>query len=213
MDLLVLAKEPVPGRVKTRFCPPCSPAEAAGLAEAALADTLDAAVSCGAERVLLVLEGRPGTWCPPGVVVKPQAAGSLDARLAHAWTLTVGPALQIGMDTPQVSAGDLDAAFATLARPEVAAVLGPAEDGGWWAVGMCRARPEAFLGVATSRPDTGARQHRRLVELGLHTELLDCHRDVDTWRDATAVAASCRSGRFAAAVSAVSARVAECAPS
>ena len=44
MDLIVLAKEPVPGRVKTRLCPPCTPVEAASIAAAALADTLDAAV-------------------------------------------------------------------------------------------------------------------------------------------------------------------------
>ena len=64
VDLLVLAKEPVAGRVKTRLCPPCSPTEAAAVAEAALADTLAAAVATGADRVVVSLDGdlvtRPG---------------------------------------------------------------------------------------------------------------------------------------------------------
>jgi uncharacterized protein len=55
--VLVLAKEPVPGRVKTRLCPPCTAAQAAQLAEAALADTLEAVARCDAGRRLLALDG------------------------------------------------------------------------------------------------------------------------------------------------------------
>ncbi|MGH9230581.1 MAG: TIGR04282 family arsenosugar biosynthesis glycosyltransferase, partial [Acidimicrobiales bacterium] len=167
MNLVVLAKDPVPGRVKTRLCPPCSPADAALVAEAALADTLDAALASGADRVVLALDGRPGPWCPPGVAVVGQGHGTLDRRLAHVWAHGAGrgPALQVGMDTPQVSAGDLDRAMAALADERVDAVLGPAADGGWWALGMRRPRPEAVLGVPTGRTDTGARQAARLAEL------------------------------------------------
>lgn len=200
MDLIVVAKQPVPGRVKTRLCPPCSPGEAATLAAASLADTLAAACASGADRVVLALDGRPGPWCPPGVVVVPQGDGGLDRRLTAAWTAAPGPALQVGMDTPQVGAADLDAAMGALADHPVDAVLGPATDGGWWAVGLRRAHPRAFLGVPTSRPDTGARQHARLVELGLRTRLLDTRRDVDTWADALAVSAHAPATRFAAAV-------------
>ncbi|MEO7428840.1 MAG: DUF2064 domain-containing protein, partial [Acidimicrobiales bacterium] len=104
MDLVVLAKEPLPGRVKTRLSPPCSPDEAAGLAAAALADTLGAALATSADRVILALDGAPGPWCPPGVVIVPQGNGDLAARLETAWSATTGPTLQIGMDTPQVGA-------------------------------------------------------------------------------------------------------------
>jgi glycosyltransferase A (GT-A) superfamily protein (DUF2064 family) len=200
VDLIVLAKEPVPGRVKTRLCPPCSPAEAAALAAAALADTLDAATASGADRVVLALDGRAGPWCPPGVDVVGQGGGGLDRRLATAWTATGGPAVQVGMDTPQVSAGDLDAVMAALAAPGVDAVLGPATDGGWWTVGLRRSRTDAFLGVPTSRPDTGARQHARLVALGLRTRTLPACTDVDSWADALAVAAGAPGTRFAACV-------------
>src|SRR4051812_23023435 len=107
--LLVMAKAPVPGRVKTRLCPPCDPVQAAAIAEAALADTLDAVAGCGVERRLLALDGEPGDWLPAGFEVVPQVGASFAARLAAAWTEVDGPGLQIGMDTPQVAATSLDA--------------------------------------------------------------------------------------------------------
>jgi glycosyltransferase A (GT-A) superfamily protein (DUF2064 family) len=200
VDVIVLAKEPVAGLVKTRLCPPCSPGEAAGLATAALADTLAAAAGSGADRVVLALAGRPGPWCPPGVTIVPQGEGGLDRRLGTAWAATSGPALQIGMDTPQVTAADLAAAMATLATPGTDAVLGRATDGGWWAVGLRRPHPLAFRGVPTSMTDTGARQHARLTALGLRTRSLPTCTDVDTWPDALAVAAAAPETRFGAAV-------------
>jgi rSAM/selenodomain-associated transferase 1 len=203
VDLLVLAKEPRPGRVKTRLTPPCSPEEAAAIAEAALADTLDAAMASGADRVLVALDGRPGAWCPPGAVVVPQGDGDLARRLTTAWVATDGPALQIGMDTPQVRASELAEAMDALLQPQIDAVLGPAADGGWWALGLRRQHPGAFTGIATSRSDTGAHQRRRLADLGLRTATLREQRDVDHWSDAVAVAAACEGGAFAAAVAAV----------
>jgi hypothetical protein len=200
MDLLVLAKEPVPGRVKTRLCPPCTPDQAAAVAAAALADTLAAACASGADRVVLALDGRPGDWCPPGITVVDQGRGDLAARLTRAWTATAGPGLQIGMDTPQVGPGDLDAGMATLSAPGVDAVLGPAADGGWWAIGLRRPHPRTFTGIATSRHDTGARQAERLAALGFRTRRLPVARDVDTWEDALAVAALDPGSSFAAAV-------------
>ncbi len=206
----MFAKEPVPGLAKTRLCPPCSPTEAARLAEAALADTLDSALGSGADRVVLALEGRPGAWCPPGVVVVGQGHGALDRRLAHALSHGTGrgPALLVGMDTPQVSVADLDRAMAALVDVLVDAVLGPATDGGWWALGMRRPRPEAVLGVPTSRPDTGARQAARLAVLGLRTRRLERRSDIDTWPDALAVAAEAPWTRLAAAVRSLGAPIA-----
>jgi uncharacterized protein len=209
VHLVVVAKEPVPGRVKTRLCPPCSPVEAARVAEAALADTLDAALASGADRVVLALDGRAGPWCPPGVVVIGQGHGTLDRRLAHTWSQIAGrgPALLIGMDTPQVSAADLNRAMAELDDDRVDAVLGPATDGGWWALGMRRPRPEAVLGVPTSLPDTGTRQAARLAALGLRTRPLEPQTDIDTWPDAVAVAMQAPATRVAEAVRSQMARL------
>lgn len=200
MELIVIAKEPRPGEVKTRLCPPCTPRDAAAVAAAALADTLDAACASGADRVVLALDGRPGPWCPAGVDVVGQGHGDLDRRLTRAWAAVTAPAVQIGMDTPQATAADLDDAMAALDTPGVDAVLGPALDGGWWAIGMRRPHRRAFVGVPMSRPDTGARQRQRLTDLGLRTQHLAARRDVDTWTDALAVAADAPGTRFADAV-------------
>jgi uncharacterized protein len=211
-DLIVMAKQPLPGRVKTRLCPPCTPVEAAALAAAALADTLDAALASAAGRVVLALDGRPGPWCPPGVEVVGQGSGPLDRRLTTAWAAAAtGPAVLIGMDTPQVTAAGLDAALDALADHDAA--LGPAADGGWWAVGLRTPHPRAFAGVPMSRADTGARQHARLTALGLRTAPLPVRTDVDTWDDAVAVARAAPGGRFAAAVDAVLSRFDAVAPS
>ena len=84
MRLIVIAKEPVPGRVKTRLCPPCTPDDAARLAAAALADTFAAVQPAPADARTVVLDGHPGGWIPAGFDVIPQRAGGLDARLALA---------------------------------------------------------------------------------------------------------------------------------
>lgn len=200
MDLLVLAKTPVPGRVKTRLCPPCTPAEAAELAEAALADTLAAAMATGADRVLVALSGSAGNWVPPGVTIVDQGSGPLERRLARAWSHVQGAGLQIGMDTPQVSAALLDSAMGVLCRADVDAVLGLAEDGGWWAIGLRPPDPTVFLDIPTSRSDTGPRQLRRLAAAGRRTALLPALRDIDTHADAVAVARLAPATRFARAL-------------
>ncbi len=201
--VLVVAKEPVPGKVKTRLCPPCSPAQAASLAEAALHDTFDAAIACGADEVIAALDGAPGAWLPEGVRIVAQPPLSFAQRLEAVWSATEGPGVQIGMDTPQVSAELLDDAIERLGETGTDAVLGPATDGGWWAIGLRRHQPGVFRGVPMSRPDTGRHQRRRLVELGLRVRPLPRLRDVDHFDDARSVAAAAPASRFAAAVRAL----------
>ena len=196
MHVLVMAKSPVPGRVKTRLCPPCTPQEAAALAEAALADTLDAVASCGAGRRILALDGAPGPWLPPGFDVVAQAAGGLDRRLAAAWAFAGGPGLQIGMDTPQVTAGLLDNSLAALDSSPAA--LGHAVDGGWWAIGLRTADQRVFLGVPMSTSRTGALQHARLRALELGVAPLPTLVDMDTAADLPGVIAGASAIRTAA---------------
>ena len=66
VQVVVIAKEPRPGAVKTRLCPPLTPEQAAELAEAALADTCRVIAGTGAQFRVMALEGRPGPWMPPG---------------------------------------------------------------------------------------------------------------------------------------------------
>lgn len=198
--LLVIAKSPLPGRSKTRLCPPCTPAQAAALAEAALADTLAAAAATPCAGRRLVLDGAPGEWLPPGFEVVPQSGGGLGARLAAAFAGCEGPALLIGMDTPQVTPALLGESLERLAMPGVDAVLGPAEDGGYWAIGMREPDPRAFAGVPMSSERTGRCQLRALRRLGLAVEGLPALRDVDRIADAEAAAAAAPGGRFARAL-------------
>ncbi|PIM69124.1 glycosyltransferase [Streptomyces sp. JV178] len=191
--LLVIAKEPRPGRVKTRLCPPFSPAEAAALAEAALVDTLAAVAATPADRRVLVLDGEPGPWLPPGFDVVPQRGGGLDERLAAAFAGCDGPALLVGMDTPQITPELL-----TVDLAACDAYFGPAQDGGFWALGLAAPDPELLRGVPMSTSATGAVQRARLTAAGLRVRDLPVLRDVDTADDAEAVAAVAPHGRFAA---------------
>ncbi|MEU5213104.1 DUF2064 domain-containing protein [Streptomyces sp. NPDC020742] len=196
--VLVIAKEPLPGRVKTRLTPPYTPAEAAELAEAALYDTLQAVRAMPARRRVVVLDGRPGGWLPAGFDVRPQCPGGLDERLAAAFAGSTGPTLLIGMDTPQVTARLLAPALAPGAWDDCDAWLGRAEDGGFWALGLATPDPRLLRGVPMSTSRTGAAQHDRLTAAGLRVRELPPLCDVDTAADAERVAATVPGGRFAA---------------
>ena len=207
VHLLVLAKAPVAGRVKTRLCPPFTPPQAAGLAEAALRDTLAAVLQTPAVARTVVLDGQPGDWLPPSFTVLPQRGEGLDERLAaaydDAWAQSRAPLLLVGMDTPQVTPALLTAAVEQLLVHGTGAVLGLAHDGGWWALGLRRPDASLLLGVPMSTDGTGAAQRARLVAAGLRVTALRALTDVDTAADAREVAAACPASRFAAALAAV----------
>jgi uncharacterized protein len=194
--LLVIAKEPVPGKVKTRLTPPYTPGQAAEIAASALADTLEAVARTPAARRVLVLDGRPGGWLPGGFEVIAQRGGGLDERLANAFADAGGPAVLIGMDTPQVTPAMLAEASDLLGSHD--AVFGPADDGGFWLLGLREPRSGLLRGVPMSRPDTGAHQRERLR--GLRVATIRTLTDVDTAADAVRVAGQVPGTRFAAAV-------------
>jgi uncharacterized protein len=210
--LLVIAKAPMPGRSKTRLCPPCTPEQAAALAGAALADTLAAVAAVpGSRRRLLVLEGPPGDWVPDGFEVHPQRSGGLGDRLAGAFAAAGEPAFLVGMDTPQISVDHIERGVAALERPTVDAVLGLAPDGGYWAIGLRRPDERVFAGVPMSTDETGAAQRARLAELDLAVAELEPLRDVDTIADARAVATERPDSRFARELAAIGLRPDEAA--
>jgi rSAM/selenodomain-associated transferase 1 len=196
--LVVMAKAPVAGRSKTRLCPPLDHVQAATLAAAALADTLQAVAWTPAARRVLVLDGEPGPWLPDGFELIAQRGRELGERLQNAVRDVGGALLVVGMDTPQLTRALLADALRRLDDPAIDAVLGPTADGGYWTIGLARADPAVFDGVAMSTDRTGAAQRARLEELGLRTATLPALRDVDTFQDATAVAALAPWTRFAA---------------
>jgi glycosyltransferase A (GT-A) superfamily protein (DUF2064 family) len=198
--ILVLAKAPVPGRAKTRLTPPLSEEQAAAVAEAALADTLDAVAASGVERRIIALDGEPGPWLPPGFEIVPQVDGSFNDRLTAAWMHTGGPGLQIGMDTPQVTPELLEASLAAVVDGGHDAALGRAPDGGWWAIAMARPRVDVFDGVPMSTAETGRAQDERLRSFGWRVAALPELRDLDEVDDARAIAAAAPKTRTASLV-------------
>jgi len=199
-QLLVVTKAPVPGRSKTRLCPPCTPEQAAAIAAAAVADTLDAVRAAPVARRVVALDGPPGRLDLTGCDVVPQVAGDLGTRLAAAVAEAMHagpvPTLLIGMDTPQITADLLAACLDRLvAAGPGAAVLGGAPDGGWWALGLHAAAPAAALAsVPMSRADTGALTRAALRDAGLAVLELPELTDIDHFPDALAVADRCGPG-------------------
>jgi uncharacterized protein len=212
--VIVLAKAPEPGRVKTRLCPPATLGEAADLAAASLLDTLDAATGVPGTAPVAVLTGRLAgavraaelTAALLGWRVLPQRGDGLGERIAAAHADTAAllpgrPTLLVGMDTPQADAALLAACLDRLRAPGTDAVLGPASDGGWWAMGLRDPMAARLVAdVPTSRDDTGERTRRALTDAGLRVGLLPELTDVDTAADALAVATAAPEGRFAAAL-------------
>jgi len=198
--LILIAKEPRTGRSKTRLVPPCTPEQAAALAEAALIDTLAAMAATPAAHHLVALEGEAGHWLPPGFRLTAQRGEGLGQRLAAALEDAGGTAFVVAMDTPQVTPDMLGAGLERLSDPGVDATLGLAHDGGYWGIGLSRPNRAVFEGVPMSEGQTGALQAQRLRELGLQTELLSRLTDVDTIESARAVARAAPAARFAGAL-------------
>ncbi|MCX4390826.1 TIGR04282 family arsenosugar biosynthesis glycosyltransferase [Micromonospora peucetia] len=207
--LLVMAKAPVPGAVKTRLGPPATPGQAARLAAAALLDTIDAARATPGVTAVLALSGRiedaeAGDELSAALVgwsVLPQRGGGLGERLANAYadvaeSFPGHEVVQVGMDTPQLTPARLRAAIHRLASTD--AVLGRAVDGGWWALGLRDPRHAVALrDVPMSTPQTARHTWAALVGRGLRVAPLPVLRDVDVWTDALAVAAEATGSRFA----------------
>lgn len=196
--LLIMAKSPVPGQVKTRLCPPLTLEEAADVAAASLLDTLSAALATPGAVPVVALAGtvqrEDVREALAECVVIPQRGRTFADRLAHAHADIARfgmPVLQIGMDTPQVTASLLE----SCAEFEEAA-LGFAVDGGWWALGLRDPRrAEVLRDVPMSQADTGVRTLEAL--LGMNVRNLPVLSDVDTMADAREVAAQVPHSRFA----------------
>ena len=205
---LVVAKAPVPGLCKTRLAADIGYDAAAGLASAALLDTLATATAAfGAGGCVLALvgdlaeavDGDAVRDAVAGWTVVEQRGDDFGQRLAHAHAdAGSGPLVQIGMDTPQLTTTHLIQAIEGLDRHD--AVLAPAEDGGWWGLALRDPGAAGHLrAVPMSTPDTGRDTREALESAGLSVGTTTPLRDVDTLEDAEVVAALVPGGRFAAA--------------
>lgn len=207
---LVVAKAPVPGLAKTRLAATLGDDAAADIAAAALLDTLDAVLAADFAHRVVAMTGDPTKAARTEELralltqftVVPQRGDGFAERLVHAHEDAAGhPVFQIGMDTPQVGAALLTSSGELLAETG-GSVLGMAEDGGWWALGIPDPNIARVLtNVPMSTPETGARTLDALRDRGARVHLLPTLRDVDHESDLHDVAAECPSdSRFGAAV-------------
>lgn len=205
--LIVIAKEPIPGRVKTRLHPPYTLAQAAEIAVASLDDTLETLARIPATRRVLCFDGATAPAAAADFEVVPQVEGGLDERLAAIFDAVDEDAVLVGMDTPQLDAEVLAPIFEPW--PEgVDAWFGPATDGGFWLLALA-ARPgrgDLIRGVPMSRDDTGALQRARLVDAGLGVRDVPALRDVDDAHALAAVAQAIPHSRTASVVRAAAIR-------
>jgi uncharacterized protein len=205
VTLLVVAKAPVPGRAKTRLAATVGDQVAAEIAAAALLDTLDAVADSPVATRVVALTGELADAADADEIrhrlasfaVISQRGNDFGDRLAnaHADAAAVDghPVLQIGMDTPQVTAELLTDCGRRLV--ESPAVLGMARDGGWWALGVdSPALAECLRGIPMSQPDTGALTLKALRSNGIDVARLDELADFDIADDVAAVREVCRPG-------------------
>jgi uncharacterized protein len=193
--LVVIAKEPVSGVVKTRLAATLGAEGAARVAAAMLADTLAGMAEVDAEPWVYFTppEARPRmSRLAPGFGLLAQVEGDLGDRLAGCFAALLGGGADqvviVGADTPQVPRATYQAAFALLDQVDV--VLGPAQDGGYYLVGAKAALPELFVGVPMGTDAvlqvTMQRATRRRLRVGTVPTL----RDLDRLEDLQAVLAA-----------------------
>jgi glycosyltransferase A (GT-A) superfamily protein (DUF2064 family) len=204
--VLVVAKAPVPGLAKTRLAASIGAKAAADVAAAALLDTLDAVAGAPVAARVVAMTGDLDAAAFSGEIrsrladftVIDQRGEDFADRLANAHADASAavhglPVLQIGMDTPQVTAGLIAECATALCR--VGAVLGMARDGGWWVLGVHDpATAECLRVVPMSQPDTGAVTLRALQHTGVDVKLVDELADVDTIDDVEVVRRACPPG-------------------
>ncbi|SOJ53289.1 2-phospho-L-lactate guanylyltransferase [Mycobacterium simulans] len=198
--MLVVAKAPEPGRAKTRLAATIGDHLAANIAAAALLDTLDAVAAAPVAARVVALTGDLDAAAGADDIrrrlesftVIPQRGDDFADRLAnaHADAADGYPVLQIGMDTPQVTAELLaDCARRLLETP---AVLGMAFDGGWWVLGLrTPAAAQVLRGIPMSTPDTGRLTLKALRNNGIDVATLSPLVDVDLIEDIAAVRDAC----------------------
>lgn len=201
VTVLVVAKAPVPGLTKTRLAATVGDRVAAGIAAAALLDTLDAVAAAPVATRVVALTGELATAAEAAEIrhrleaftVIEQRGNDFADRLvnAHADAADGYPVLQIGMDTPQVTPDLLAGCGRKLCTAPAA--LGLARDGGWWALGVQEpGAAECLRSVPMSQPDTGTLTLKGLRDNGIEVSLLEQLADFDVVEDVAAVRDGCR---------------------
>ncbi len=193
-----MAKYPVPGQVKTRLSPPFSLEMAADFATALVLDTVAmarrsvaglpvtvmiAAAPDGAADRFSALFAANGMSPPPVIDQGPGDLSDRLCRLSDRLLASFGAVFFMQADGPCLPVGALRAAVTAIDMPDVDLVIGPAEDGGYWTIGLKRPAPGLFLDMVWSTPDVFAETEIRVKTLELRVAYAPRGRDVDVPQD------------------------------
>ncbi len=202
--LVIFAKAPVPGQVKTRLCPPLTPDEAATLHGSFVLDTLERTKAAVGK---LKLQMDRYLACTPssghvffkimeerqGVKLIDQVGDDLGARMHYVvetmFSRGYRRTIIIGTDVPTVPLEYLRQALTLLENHDL--TIGPALDGGYYLIGMNKPMPELFVDIPWSTDQVLRLTQEKAVVLGLKTALLERWRDVDTLDDLESLIDAC----------------------
>lgn len=196
--IIICARAPVPGAVKTRMCPPLTLDEAATLQGSLVMDAVT--VACSLRGMTTYVACEPGVshpffrtlagrhrlrWCD-------QVGDDLGQRMEHALAGVFARghryAMLVGTDIPTLTIRHYLRASQLIQSHDV--VFGPAEDGGYYLVAVKRPAPYLFNGIPWSTACVLSRSRERAQASGLTVALLDSERDLDTFDDVRAVVAA-----------------------
>lgn len=189
--LVIFAKAPVPGHVKTRLCPPLTPDEAASLHGSLVLDMLERTGKRGEYiRLLACAPSKDHPFFKTvggrfGITLLNQLGDDLGSRMAKAFDFAFDQGhhqvMLIGTDIPYLTISTIQQAIHLLSHHDL--VLGPTFDGGYYLIGMKRSYPELFLSIPWSSSDVLSFTQRNAQHLGLSVGLLNMERDLDTFED------------------------------
>jgi uncharacterized protein len=190
--LIIFAKDPRPGQVKTRLSPPLSPEQAAQLYHSFLLDICEEMARVPEMRLAvgfspLRAQGFFRGLTPPGTDLFPQEGADLGERMARAmargFAANFGPVVLRGSDVPDLPAAVISEAREVLAAGQAQVVLGPCPDGGYYLVGLAEPHPPLFKGPAWSSPTVLTDTLSLARQLGLRVHLLPPWPDIDTYEN------------------------------
>lgn len=189
--VVIMAKTPRPGAVKTRLCPPLSPEEAAELYRCFLLDTIAKLCTCRQASLFIAYTPRTdrGVFAAlaPGLPLLPQRGRDLGARMADCFAQLFAKGytkvLLTGSDLPTLPLRMIQQALDLMATPQVDVVLGPSEDGGYYLIGLRTLHRELFAEMTWSTSQVLAETVRRAEAQGLQMAYLPPWFDVDTPAD------------------------------
>jgi len=181
--IILFAKAPRPGHVKTRLQRRLGAAGAAAIHQAFTLDMLETLLSVGGVDVELHTDIATDAWRAANVSPRLQSSGDLGIRMYQALSLAIASghplAMIVGSDAPDLPAGHITAMLGS----ESDVSLGPSEDGGYWSIACRRTHPEMFRGVVWSQSTTLDETLAACARCGLSTSLGPAWRDVDEWSD------------------------------